>query len=226
MASESWDVCDQAQTCLDDKRSYPKSTLLPSDAFYFSLTSIQEVLNCPGEGLTLRDLFLCSCSKCRRHAGVVGEDDNRIHGFTEAARQELLGPYSKIYALLIFIHRPGLIHRFREEGTVLEGTHFLNEGNLKFLFDEGLLRNAADSRVVRAAILEHQYKFLVRKLDARDEVTKISAREVLPICEDPKPKGRGSFAEVHGFEVQDDDYRGNEFKNRQVGRFAKHWSRD
>lgn len=219
--ANSWDVCDQAHICLDDKRSFPQSTLLPPDSFYFSLTSIRQVLECPGEGLTLKDLFLCQCFSCRSHAGVKGEDDHRAHSLSEATRQELLGPYAIIYALLIYVRKPGLIHRFREEGIILEGTHFLNEGNLGFLSEPGLLRDAREARVVRTAILDHQYKFLIRKLDARDEVTKISAKEILPICEDLEPKGHGSFAEVHGFKVQDDDYRGNEFKNRQVGSLAK-----
>jgi hypothetical protein len=211
-------VCDQARTRLWGKRSYPRSTLLPpkSPEYYFPIKAIQEVLEFPAEKLELEQLYLCRCSKCRRHAGIEGEFDHMDDSFSEETKQELLGPYAATYALLIYIHNPGLIRRFRQKNLQLQGTNFLNKDHLLFLFDSGFLDSVDEAKVVQEEILEHQYKFLVRKLDARDEVTEISDKETLPIDEDPVPLGSGSFAEVHGFTFHDDEYLGDYFVSRQV----------
>jgi hypothetical protein len=117
---------------------------------------------------------------------------------------------------LIYIYQARLIHRFRQKGIRLQGNDFLNKEHLLFLFESNLLDSDDEARVVQEEILEQQYKFLIRKLDARDEVTEISGQETLPIDEDPVPLGTGSFAAVHGFTFQDDDYRGEYFASRQV----------
>jgi hypothetical protein len=209
------DPCDLAATRLWGRRIFPKSKLFPPESpkYYFPIGVIQDVLRCPAEGLTLKDIFLCNCSRCSQDVGP-DKDETMPVSFTEEAERELLGKYAAIYALLIHINRPGLIHQFRIKGRYLEGTNFLNEHNLLFLSD---CLEDEDAVVVRDKILDEQYKFLVRKLDARDEITEILAQETLPICEDRGPKGKGSFAEVHCFQFQDDYYRGEGFKSRQVG---------
>jgi hypothetical protein len=211
-------VCDQARTRLINEKVSPRSNLLPRESpkYYFPIKVIRKVLESPAQGLKLEQLFLCRCSTCRRHAGMEGGLDHMNDSFSDETEQELLGPYAAIYALLIYIHRPGLIHRFRQKEIQLQGTNYFNEGNLSFLYESGFLDSVDEARGVQEEILEHQYKFLVRKLDARDEVTEISDKETLPIDEIEDPLGKGSFAEVHGFEFHDDDYLGDYFVSRQV----------
>jgi hypothetical protein len=212
-------VCDQARTRLISEKVEPRSRLLPrkSPEYYFPIKAIRKVLKSPADGLELKHLFQCSCPRCRRLAAANGRRDNLDDNFSDETEQELLGDYAAIYALLIYINKPGLIHRIRQKGIQLQGTNFLNAGNLSFLFEKGYLSNENEAKGVQDEILEHQYKFLIRKLDTHDEITEISEKETLPIDEDEDPIGKGSFAEVHGFKLHDDDYLGDYFVSRRVG---------
>ncbi|KAI9788753.1 MAG: hypothetical protein M1816_006610 [Peltula sp. TS41687] len=207
--------CYSARVSLLEKKKVPQSKFLPPGRpdFYIPRSSISRVL----QDHPVRDIFLCDCEWCRKCAGVVADVDDRGPRFDES---ELLGEYATIFALLIYVDHPGLIHRFRRERVTLDGTHFLAENDLRFLFKLDVLdKRAAQS--LQDEILLHQYKFQVRKLELRNEETTIRAEEVFPIDEEPAREGRGDFGEVFAFSIQHDEYRGESFKAHQITRFAR-----
>ena len=155
-------------------------------------------------------IFLCDCPVCRKDAGVTDANDNRADRFNA---KELLEKYANIYALLIYLRHPGLIHAFREHECTLQGTRFLGNNDLQFLFTRFDIQEASG---IVEEIIQEQYKFLVRKLEPRNEQTRISAEEILPISEDPNRKGEGDFGQVRFFTIQHEDYLGDGFKDQQV----------
>jgi hypothetical protein len=198
--------CGVALDYLEHNEVKPNSKCLPpgSASLYIPARKIRALFEDEPDGLTLEMMFLCPCSRCEQDGGSV--DDRSTH-FNKLREQELRGDYALIYALLIYIRRPGLIRKFQKHELRLQGTMYLHDSAFEVFHRE----NIVNLDVVRRKIVEKQYSFLVRTLRPYSDITAISPRELLPINEDPEPKGEGSFAEVRCFEFQDDEYRSREF---------------
>jgi hypothetical protein len=157
------------------------------------------------DGVTLESIFLCPCYDCEHDGGSLA-DRTEVY-LSDSRKRELSGDYALIYALLIYIRRPGLIRKFQKHEISLQRTAYLHKDNFAVLKQESI----AGLEVVQRKILEKQYCFLVRKLKPCSDVTAISPMELLPIQEDEEPRGEGSFAEVRCFKFQDNEYRSPEF---------------
>jgi hypothetical protein len=156
----------------------------------------------------LKSIFLCPCFECTSDSGAEHDEDREPHW----AKEKLQGDYALIYALLIWIRRPGLIRTFRRHGLRLkdEATPtYLERSSFDVLKKEDL--DAEDLDFVVSQILSTQYSFLVRTLEPDKELIKISHRELLPLREDRETKGEGTFAQVRCFEFQFEEYRSKEF---------------
>ncbi|KAJ6272006.1 hypothetical protein PSV08DRAFT_408868 [Bipolaris maydis] len=164
-------------------------------------------------GLTTGSLFLCPCPRCTKDGGPV---DYRSDCFNKLRDQELREEYSLIYALLVYIRRPGLIQKFQKYELKLEGTKYLCDADFDSLRRERIL----DLELVQRKTLHHQYSFLVRTLRPASDIISIPARELLPIKEDAELKGEGTFAQVRCFEFQYDEYRSRDF-GTHITRFAR-----
>ncbi|KAJ5020983.1 kinase-like domain-containing protein, partial [Bipolaris maydis] len=158
-------------------------------------------------------LFLCPCPRCTKDGGPV---DYRSDCFNKLRDQELREEYSLIYALLVYIRRPGLIQKFQKYELKLEGTKYLCDADFDSLRRERIL----DLELVQRKTLHHQYSFLVRTLRPASDIISIPARELLPIKEDAELKGEGTFAQVRCFEFQYDEYRSRDF-GTYITRFAR-----
>jgi hypothetical protein len=157
--------------------------------------------------LTTESLFLCSCAKCISDGGSVEHRFECFNCFNKLKRQELRGEYALIYALLIYIRRPGLIQKFQKYEVKLEGTRYLSDADFDKLRREGI----TDLGLAQRKMLQYQYSFLVRTLRPASDILSIPAKELLPIKEDIEMKGEGTFAEVRCFEFQNDEYRSRDF---------------
>lgn len=175
-----------------------------SPALYIPARKIKELFNDKIHGLSLETIFLCRCNRCERDGGSV---DDRSPHYNVLKQKELRGEYALIYALLIYIRRPGLIAKFQRHQLKLEGTTYLNKMDLQKLNRE----NISDPHTLQRKLLEKQYSFLVRTLRPFSDIIDIPSEELLPIDEAKEPKGEGSFAEVRCFVFQDDEYRCKEF---------------
>ncbi len=198
--------CQVALDYLEQGEVKPVSECLPpgSASLYISARKIRALFEDKPHGVTLEMMFLCPCSRCEQDGGSV---DDRSPHYNKLREQELRGDYALIYALLIYIRRPGLIRKFQKHELKLQGTMYLRESDFEVLYPENILR----LDMVRRKVVEKQYSFLVRALKPLSDITAISHKELLPINEDPEPKGEGTFAEVRCFEFQDDEYRSREF---------------
>jgi hypothetical protein len=58
-----------------------------------------------------------------------GPVDERSINFNELREKELKTEYAAIFALLIYVRRPGLIRVFQKHGLKLLGTEYLQEGD-------------------------------------------------------------------------------------------------
>lgn len=204
--------CYVAFDYLDRSELKPFNECLPhvSASFYIPARKIRALFEEQPHGLTLENLFLCPCRRCKNDGGSV--DDRSTH-FNRLREQELRGDYALIYALLIYIRRPCLIRKFQKHELKLQGTTYLRESDFEVFGREQI----DELHVLQKKILEKQYSFLVRTLKPHSDITSISPKELLPINEDVEPKGKGTFAEVRCFKFQDDDYRSREFG--EVGPF-------
>lgn len=194
--------CVVAHDYLEDNQVEPVSEYLSpgSPSFYIPARKIRALFEDKTDDVTLERIFLCPCSTCERDGGSV--DDRETH-FNKLRVQELQSDYALIYALLIYIYRPGLIRKFQKHERKLQGTDYLNYESFEVFQREDIHRLDA----LRKQVVEKQYSFLVRILKPRPDITAISPKELLPIREDATPKGEGTFAEVRCFEFQDDEYR-------------------
>ncbi|KAI4906485.1 hypothetical protein J4E90_010559 [Alternaria incomplexa] len=182
---------------------------------YLEINEIKALFEDEPYGLTTERLYLCPCSRCTRDGG---SREYRSDCFKERRKQqELRGDYALIYALLISIRRPGLIHMFQKYELKLDGTRYFRDAD----FDDLRHRETVlDLETVQRKILEQQYNFLVRTLRPAPDVVFIPTKELLPIKEDTELKGEGTLAEVRCFEFQDDDYRSEDF-GPHIKRFAR-----
>jgi hypothetical protein len=204
--------CKLARRYLEHSEIAPVSDLLPrtSARGYIPRRRIEALFADEVTGVKLEGIFLCPCYDCIKDGGPV--DDRSIH-FNELREKELRADYATIFALLIYLERPGLIRVFQQLELKLHGTEYLQEGDLGRLKGKirGHPRAIADLALLTKKVLRDQYSFLVRTLKPYSDVKAIPANELLPIKENKTPKGKGSFAEVYCFEFQDDDYRSKEF---------------
>lgn len=198
--------CNVALDYLENNEVKPNSECLPpgSASLYIPARKIRVLFEEQPHGLTLEMMFLCPCRRCTEDGGPV---DNRLTHFNQLRKQELRGEYALIYALLIYIRRPGLIRKFQKHGLMLQGTTYLRESDFAVFHREQI----DNLDVVQRKVIEKQYSFLVRTLRPYSDITVISPKELLPINEDLEPKGEGTFAEVRCFQFQHDDYRSREF---------------
>ncbi|KAL4812939.1 hypothetical protein BDW67DRAFT_188174 [Aspergillus spinulosporus] len=176
-----------------------------ADNHYFPRSRILSVFTTDD---CLSKVYFCDCPLCRQD---FRNSENRRQTFDP---QELLGQYATVYALLICLHRPGLIRYFQKHRKPLSGTYFFTADSLQFLIDEGvqLLSIIED-------ILHNQYRFQIRAIDRSREPFKMHPREVLPIRQNRQQAGQGSFGQVYGFEFAYDEYRGQGL--RDISRFAR-----
>jgi len=200
-------ACQRAYDFLDAAKVKPVAQYLPRESpnYYIPSRVVDALFTKNPDGLTLEEIYECDCTRCERDGGTRQNRHNR--GFPE---QELKGEYATIYAVLIYIWRPGLINLFRRRDIKLR-SQYLIQGNLDFLLERD--NAVANAKTAIENILDEQYRFLVRTFRPRSEITKIPSKELLPIKEDLRRKGRGAFGEVWCFEFQEDTYRGSEFGN-------------
>jgi hypothetical protein len=198
--------CSVALDYLEHNEVKPISECVPpgSASFYISARKIKTLFTDKPHGLTLEMMFLCPCQRCERDGGSV---EDRSPHFNKLREQELRGDYALIYALLLYIRRPGLIRKFQKYEVKLQGTTYLSDSSFEVFHKENILH----LDTVRRKVIDQQYNFLVRTLRPFSDITFISPKELLPINEDLQPKGEGTFAEVRCFEFQDDEYRSRDF---------------
>jgi hypothetical protein len=198
--------CLSASHYLEKSEVEPVSECLPqgSAQWYIPMRRMKTLLEDEPDGLKLESIFLCPCNRCERDGGSV---EYRSTNFSNRRERELRKYYATIYALLIYIHRPGLIQVFQKYELRLHGTRYLREDDFLVLRKENLF----DFDLIKRKVLRLQYSFLVRILRPYSDITSIPSKELLPIKEDPEPKGVGSFAEVRCFEFQDEEYRSRNF---------------
>ncbi|KAH6614310.1 kinase-like domain-containing protein [Boeremia exigua] len=206
--------CAAALTYLEANAVKPSSKHLSPDSvpFYIPTRAVWALLEDKTKSVTLKAIFLCPCSACVQDGGSVSD---RKTAFNGPRVQTLQTDYALIYALLIYIRRPGLIRKFQKHGRRLQSTEYLTDAS----FDVFRAENVSRLDVLRRQVVDYQYCFLVRTLRPAYDITVISPRELLPIREDPEPRGVGVFAEVRCFEFQDDEYRSRQFG--QITRFAR-----
>lgn len=204
---EGGSPCTDALDYLDRSQVEPISECFPSGSasLYIPARKIKAMFEDETHGLTTRLLFLCPCMRCTLDGGSA---EYRSDCFSKRRQQELQGEYALIYALLIYVRRPGLIQKFQKYELKLEGTRYLCDAD----FDNfRRYEKIFDLELVQKKILQSQYSFLVRTLRPASDITSISRKELLPIKEDAELKGEGAFAEVRCFEFQDDEYRSRDF---------------
>ena len=201
--------CQIAKEYLEDSEVQPINECSPpgSASFYIPARKIKALFADTLHNLTTELLFLCSCAKCILDGGSVEYRSECFSCFNKLKRWELQGEYALIYALLIYVRRPGLIQKFQKYEIKLEGTKYLCDADFDKLRREGI----SDLGLAQRKILQYQYSFLVRKLRPASDIISIPAKELLPIKEDIELKGEGTFAEVRCFEFQDDEYRSRDF---------------
>jgi len=200
--------CMIAHDYLEQNAVEPIRECFPSGSasLYIPARKIRALFEDKPFGLTVESLFLCPCRRCTRDGGSV---ERRSNCFNERRRpQELKGEYALIYALLIYVLRPGLIQVFQKYEIKLEGTRYLSKVDFESL---RYREDIDDLVVVQRKILAGQYSFLVRTLRPASDIVVIRAEELLPIKEDAELKGEGTFAEVWCCEFQDDEYRSRDF---------------
>jgi hypothetical protein len=198
--------CLAASDFLAQNEVEPVSECLPrgSASWYIPIQRIRSLFDGESAGPKLETIFLCPCNGCNRDGGSV---DDRSTNFSSLRERELKNDYAAIYALLIYIHRPGLIRVFQKHELKLYGSNYLREDDFRVLSKEKLV----DLGTITKRVLRHQYSFLVRTLRPYSDITAIPPKELLPIKESTNPKGEGSFAEVRCFEFQDEEYRSQDF---------------
>ncbi|RYN55439.1 hypothetical protein AA0118_g8672 [Alternaria tenuissima] len=210
--------CQIAKEYLEDSDVQPISECSPpsSASFYIPARKIRALFEDNHHGLTAEIIFLCPCARCISDGGSVEYRSECFNCFNKLKGRELKGEYAFIYALLVYVRRPGLIQKFQKYELKLEGTKYLCDTDFDKLRHEGIL----DLELAQRKILQHQYSFLVRTLRPASDIISIPAKELLPIKEDKELKGEGTFAEVRCFEFQDDEYRSRDF-GEHVTRFAR-----
>ena len=201
--------CQIAKEYLEDSEVQPISECSPpgSASFYIPARKIKALFEDTLHSLTTESLFLCPCEKCISDGGSVESRSECFNCFNKLKQRELKGEYTFIYALLIYVRRPGLIQKFQKYEIKLEGTKYLCDADFDKLRREGI----PDLGLAQRKILQYQYSFLVRTLRPASDIISIPAKELLPIKEDIELKGEGTFAEVRCFEFQDDEYRSRDF---------------
>jgi hypothetical protein len=199
--------CMAAFEYLEENEVEPISECFPSQSakLYIPAQKIKALFEGKVHGLTTEMLFFCPCMRCTGDGGSV---EYRSNCFNKPRQQELRGEYALIYALLIYVRRPGLIQKFQKYELKLEGTRYLRDVDFN---DFRRHETISDLEKIQRKILKSQYSFLVRTLRPASDVTVIPADELLPIKEDAELKGEGTFAEVRCFEFQDDEYRSRDF---------------
>jgi hypothetical protein len=211
--------CLSASDYLTKSEVEPVSECLPqgSAQWYIPMRRVKALLEDEPDGLNLESIFLCPCNRCERDGGSVEDRSTNFNSHRETRECHLRNDYAAIYALLIYIRRPGLIRIFQKHELKLHGTRYLREDDFLVLRKENLF----DFEFLTKKVLRLQYSFLVRILSPYSDITAIPSKELLPIKEDPKPKGVGSFAEVRCFEFQDKEYRSRDFGQASFFRKTK-----
>jgi hypothetical protein len=206
--------CELAERYLSNNEVQPVSDLLPgaSPRWYIPRSRINALLAEEVAGVKLEEIFLCPCGRCIRDGG--GRSDRSPH-FNKLREQELRTDYATIYALLIYLRRPGLISLFQRHELKFLETRYLQEEDFVRLWKEKR-EKIVDFEPLQKKVVRDQYSFHVRTLKPYSDVKVIPAKELLPIEEDPIPKGEGSFAVVRCFEFQHEEYRSKEFGNVSI----------
>jgi hypothetical protein len=206
MSAERRAPCRVALDYLERNEEKPINKYSPpgSTPLYIPVRVVRVLFQDEADGVTLESIFLCPCYDCEHDGGSV---EARTVYFNNSRKTELKGEYALIYALLIYIRRPGLIRKFQKYEVSLQGTAYLHKDNFAVLKRESI----TNLDVVQRKVLEKQYCFLVRKLKPCSDITAISSMELLPIHEDEELKGEGTFAEVRCFKFQDNEYQSPEF---------------
>lgn len=196
--------CLAALSCLEHAEESPvnayRTPQSPSE--YFPLRAIKALFEQEPNGITLEGLFLCSCRTCTRDGGPI---DERAAYFNSWRKRQLQTDYATIYALLIYLRRPGLIRKFQMHELRLNDSRYLRADDFR------TFQNVEDFKYIKKKILERQYSFHVRVLKPCSDIIVIPEEELLPIKENLVPSGTGSFAEVRCFEFQHTEYRSSEF---------------
>lgn len=204
----TYPVCEQARDILMTYEQTPRSQHLPrGPTAYYPYSDIIHVLKEESRG---QKVFLCTCLRCRKQAGLQGGIDNRVSRWDEG---ELLGDFATIYALLIYLRCPSLISIFRRNELSLDKS-YLSYEQLRFLDNCDVL-TALQAKNIRNEILRTQYQFRVRKFAKRNEITIVDEKETLPIHEDQNAAGKGDFGEVYLFNVRS-EYVDDSLKSLQV----------
>ena len=174
--------CQIAKEYLEDSEVQPISECSPpgSASFYIPARKIKGLFQDNVRSLTTESLFLCPCEKCELDGGSVERRSECFNGFNKLKQRELEGEYALIYALLIYVRRPGLIQKFQKYEIQLEGTKYLCDADFDKLRREKILNLDTAQR----KILQYQYSFLIRKLRPASDIVSIPAKELLPIKED------------------------------------------
>lgn len=199
--------CEIAERYLGNNEVEPVSELLPaaSARWYISRSRIEALFSeTAAAGVNLETIFLCPCNRCIRDGGPIHD---RLTNFNKLREKELRTEYAAIYALLIHVRRSGLIRVFQRHEMKLVGTRYLQDEDFRPLLRDRI----EDLESLKKKVLREQYSFHVRILQPYSDIKVIPSRELLPINENPVPKGEGSFAEVRCFEFQDAEYRSHEF---------------
>ncbi|OAL49069.1 kinase-like protein [Pyrenochaeta sp. DS3sAY3a] len=208
MAPSNWDgYCERARGLLATQEVFPRSTRLPhSDTSYFPRSNIVKILS----EFPVAKIFTCPCARCKPHSTLYGGRDHRS---TTVDEGELLGQYATIYGLLIYLRHPFLISLFQQHRIYLKG-RYLTEEDLDFLSSSERL-DKTQLHMIRSEIVRYQYRFFVRTFQARNAITYIPPKEVIPIQEEDQPRGRGDFGEVYAFDIPD-EYLDESLRSRQA----------
>lgn len=199
--------CEIAERYTENNEVEPVSELLPaaSARWYIPKGRIDALFSeTAAAEINLETIFLCPCNRCIRDGGPV---DDRSTNFNKLREKELRTEYAAIYALLIYARRPGLIRVFQRHELKLVGTKYLQDEDFRPLMKDDIV----DLDALKKKMLREQYSFQVRILQPYSDIIIIPPKELLPINENPVPKGEGSFAEVRCFEFQHAEYRSHEF---------------
>ncbi|KAK6582789.1 hypothetical protein PZA11_005197 [Diplocarpon coronariae] len=218
--NQSYPTCEAARDNLLGYESIPQSYHLPRGPIpFFASSSIERFMNAKSvldEDSWSKKVFFCDCSKCRKQAGLPGGVENRSNRWDQAA---LLGEFATLFALLIYLRCPGLIHVFRQHRLFL-GPMYLDGEQLTKCLERCKALEPIQMKNIRTEILRTQYQFYLRKLGKSSDIAFIDEREILPITEDGNPAGEGSFGEVYSFDIPG-EYVDESLKYLQTNRFAR-----
>ena len=105
--------CTVALDYLEQSEVKPMSECFPSGSasLYIPAREIRALFEDKLHDLTTELLLTCPCMRCVRDGGSV---EYRSDCFNKLRQRELRGEYALIYALLIYVRRPGLVQKFQK----------------------------------------------------------------------------------------------------------------